>query len=626
MSLLKTKLNSEQIQIIQELGLTIQIELILKHLSLNKISQEEAYSQIRTILKKSKNNLKQPKLNFEDFKELLDEGDYIQASGTLNYSKSGEPSLFVQDLKILTKALRPLPEKMDYENFEERYLNRVVDFKMNTKDEKGLSVRQMIKLKSKYWQIWREEMINEGFLEIEAPIFETIPGGAEAKPFTTFYNELNQEVYLRISLELPQKKLIAGGFEKIFEIGRIFRNEGSSPQHLQEYTQIEWYCAYQDYDYGMHLTKKIYRRIINEILGGLIQTDYYGNQINWGEWCSKTEAQKNNWELLDGWPKIPYFEAVRYFSEGKIDMENKNLKQLLKIAKKLQISGIEENLGLGGIMDKIWKKIRVNITNPIFLILPPVELEPLAKKHPDQSNLTQRFQVVAGGNELGKGFSELNDPIDQDERFAIQQQARDSGNEEAQFMDEDYIKALELGTPPMAGFGTSERLFSFLLSKNIKECVTFPHIRSLKKEITKSEKDLVTHIVLLGGLSASNQSKLNITAQLYTSFSKIDTIKLTTIKENTAPNKSRVLTKTQHNILMKETKNKIDLINLKNQAEKADLLVICFTEEMKKSSNDEKSKAKQEIKKNSEIVYLGILIFGEKKKVEELTKNFALID
>jgi lysyl-tRNA synthetase class 2 len=436
-------------------------------------------------------------LSFEQFKTLIDEGDYIQAQGCLDKSKRGEPSLFVEKFTILTKCLRPLPDQLDYHNFEQRYTNRVVDLKMNTQDSSGMSVRRLVELKNIYWSIWRQEMQKQGFLEVECPIFEHIPGGAEAKPFTTFYNELDQEVFLRISLELPLKKLIAGGLEKVFEIGRIFRNEGSSPQHLQEYTQIEYYWAYSDYTDGMKLVKAIYQRIVKEILGKSEQIDYYGHQVDWGEWCSFKQAKDNGWGLvassgqilnsqeiqqsqdqdLQGWPIVSYYEAIRHFSKGQVDIENKDYPQLVELAKDLKIE-VEPGLGFSSLVDKIYKKTaRINIHSPIFLALVPVELEPLAKRNSDSPNLTERWQIVAGTAELGKCFSELNDPVDQFGRFEEQQAARDGGDQEAQFMDKNYVRALELGTPPMSGFGTSERFLSFLLGKHIKECVTFPHIK-----------------------------------------------------------------------------------------------------------------------------------------------------
>jgi lysyl-tRNA synthetase class 2 len=424
-------------------------------------------------------------VTFAIFKEFFEEGDFVQGFGVLDYSKSGEPSLFITELILLTKALRPLPEVLDYQNTEMRYLDRTADYKMNTKDEAGLSVRDIVRLKAKYWSIWRDEMEKEGFLSVEIPTLETIPGGAEAKPFTTFYNELDQEMYLRLSLELPLKKLIAGGFEAVYEIGKVFRNEGSSPQHLQEYTQIEWYKAYTDYHWAASFTKRVYQRIVKEILGTYTQVDYYGNNINWGEWCSQAEADKNNWQLTGGWPKIEYFDAVRYFSKGEIDVENKTAEQLVEICKGQGINEVRVEDGIATLYDKLWKKARVNTVNPFFLILPPVELEPLAKRDPKRPILTQRWQVVAGRAEHGKAFSELNDPIDQFGRFQEQQTARDNGNDEAQFMDPEYIKAMEYGMPPMSGFGISERFLSSLLGKHIKECVTFPHTR---QEISKEQK------------------------------------------------------------------------------------------------------------------------------------------
>ena len=216
-------------------GLYPQIESILENIQKGYYEPEKGSKMILALVEFALDKNSPTLMSFDDFKGLIDEGDYIQVSGKLDYSNSGEPSLFASNMTILTKSLRPLPDTMEYANTESRYLDRVADFKNNTKDEKGNSVRDIVRAKAKYWAIWREEMDKEGFTEVECPLMEAVPGGAEAKPFTTFYNELDQDMYLRISLELPLKKLIAGGFEKVYEIGRIFRNEGSSPQHLQEY-------------------------------------------------------------------------------------------------------------------------------------------------------------------------------------------------------------------------------------------------------------------------------------------------------------------------------------------------------------------------------------------------------
>jgi len=614
------------------------------------VFKQDLLDGANTLIEQKINNSNFGSLTFSQFKNLLDEGDYIQASGYLNRSQTGEPSLFVESVKILTKCLRPLPDKLDYENFEERYLNRVVDFKMNTKDENGLSVRDIVRLKQKYWHIWRDEMQKEGFLEVECPVFEKIPGGAEARPFTTFYNELDQEVYLRISLELPLKKLIAGGFERVFEIGRIFRNEGSSPQHLQEYTQIEFYWAYADYTDGMKLVKRIYQRIVQEILGQLKQIDYYGHEVNWGDWCSLATTLSNGWGLANneqvwepdltgqskqnippeahkifGWPIIPYYDAVKFYSNGEVDFRNKSLEDLLQIAKEKGVD-IEPGAGIASVMDKIYKKVaRPHIHNPIFLALVPVELEPLAKRHPPQPNLTERWQIVAGTAELGKCFSELNDPIDQFERFQQQQAARDAGDEEAQFMDEDYVKALELGTPPMAGFGTSERFLSFLLGKHIKECVTFPHVRTQENKPGKSKTTMVAHVVLWNHPELAEWQKYNTIAHLTASFAAREGKKLILFEHSHTQDGENIPMNIQHAIMIKQTDDLNKLRQLKRLAEQEKLLVTVFTEDMQLTSDDYKVNQLHTQKLSSEIKYLGVLVYGKKSLVEKLTTEFTKI-
>jgi lysyl-tRNA synthetase, class II len=566
-------------------------------------------------------------LSFTDFKKLIDEGDYLQISGTLEYSQTGEPSLFVESFTLLSKSLRPLPAPMEYTHLESRYLDRVADFKLNTKDAEGLSVRDVVRLKNKYWSIWREEMESEGFLSVENPIFEHIPGGAEAKPFKTFYNELNQEMFLRISLELPLKKLIAGGFERVYEIGRVFRNESSSPQHLQEFTFIEWYCAYTDYNWAAQLVKRVFQRVVVMVLGGMEQTDYYGGTINWGEWCSPELAEQNGWELEGGWPKIRYFDAVRYFSNGEIDTEGKSEAQLVEMCNQHGITDVKEQDGMGTLLDKLWKKARVNTTNPFFLILPPVELEPLAKRDTTNPFLTQRWQVVAGRAEHGKAFSELNDPVDQFGRFEKQQQARDNGNEEAQFMDPDYIKSMEYGMPPMSGFGISDRFLSSLLGKHIKECSTFPYIRREEEQKSlKAKKTMVAHAIILDTPDIPMWSKLNAAAHLSASFAARVGTDLIHINESESRDGEVIPMNIQHAILMKKTTERLDLLELKHSAEDIGLTVSVFTEEMRGSSNDEKVELEHSKKTATEIGYLGVLIFGKKGDVEKLTDQFDLFD
>jgi lysyl-tRNA synthetase, class II len=605
-------------------GLYPQIESILENIEKGYYEPEKGSKMILALIEFALDKKEPSLMGFDDFKSLVDEGDYVQVSGKLDYSNTGEPSLFADNITILAKSLRPLPDTMKYDNTESRYLDRVADFKNNTKDDKGNSVRDIVRAKAKYWSIWREEMEKEGFLEVECPVFESIPGGAEAKPFTTFYNELDQDMYLRISLELPLKKLISGGFEKVYEIGRIFRNEGSSPQHLQEYTQIEWYCAYTDYLWAAKFTKRVYQRVVKEILNTEIQIDYYGNKINWGNWCTPKMAKENGWIMLDdkdGWPMIPYFDAVRYFSKGEIDTENKTAEELCELGKKFDLE-LTPDLGMGTLLDKLWKKARVNTTDPFFLTLPPVELEPLAKRDPKNPELTQRWQVVAGRAEHGKAFSELNDPIDQFGRFEDQQKARDAGNEEAQFMDPEYIKAMEYGMPPMSGFGVSERFVSSLLGKHIRECVAFPHVRRESKN-SKTKETQVAHAIILNSEDVPMWSQMNAAAHLSASLAARQGDKLIWIDKNTTTDGVDIPMNIQHAIIMKTTDQRLKLLELKNEAEKAGLVVTCFTEEMRESSNDAIVTEKQSKKSSTDIGWLGVLVFGKKTKVEKLTESFT---
>jgi lysyl-tRNA synthetase, class II len=558
-------------------------------------------------------------LTFDEIKNLIDEGDYMQASGQLELSQRGQPSLVVDRINILTKALRPLPEELDYKNLEERYTNRVVDLKMNTQDDEGLGIREVIKMKAKYWEIWRDEMSKEGFLSVENPIFETIPGGAETKPFKTFYNELDQEMFLRISLELPLKKLIAGGFERVYEIGRVFRNESSSPQHLQDINFIEWYCAYTDYNWAATFVKKVFQRVVIEILGTNIQKDYYGGTIDWGEWCSQEEADKNNWDLEGGWPKIRYFDAVRYFSHGKIDTEGKSVEELLKMCQVNDINDVKIEDGIATLLDKLWKKARVNTTNPFFLILPPAELEPLAKRDPANPELVQRWQIVAGRAEHGKAFSELNDPIDQIARFESQQAARDAGNEEAQFMDEDYVRAMELGMPPLSGFGISDRFVSSLLGKHIKECCTFPYVKTIDNEKSRT---MLASSIILDTPDIPMWSKLNAASHLSASLSARLGRKLIGMDSSLTKDKIAIPMNIQHAITNLSADSSKQLIDCMFMAKNLGLDYSVFTQDMRDSKNDEEVDIAHYRKSIKEITVLGLMIFGKKSDVENLTAKF----
>ena len=396
---------------------------------------------------------------FVFIKETLDIGDFIEAKGTVFTTKRGEKSVLVKSIRILSKSMRPIPsEWYGLTDVETRLRKRYLDLLLNKE------VRDLFIKKSVFWNSVRSYLKNEGFLEVEMPVLEPIPGGAEAEPFTTHHNTLDMDFYLRISLELPLKKLLVGGFERVFEIGRIFRNEGIDREHLQDYTQMECYLAYADYGIMMKFVEKMYKKVISETFG-TAKISYGGKKIDWGK----------------KWATVDYYDAFKKASE--IDLKTATRDELFRKAKSLDVK-IEPNAGLpaqagkGRLIDGIYKKaIRPNLIEPCFLINPPVEVEPLAKRMEGDSTRVERFQVVACGTELGKGFSELNDPIDQRKRFEEQMKLRETGDKEAQRLDEDFLEALEYGMPPAAGFGMSERLFAVLMDKPVRETVVFPLMR-----------------------------------------------------------------------------------------------------------------------------------------------------
>lgn len=391
--------------------------------------------------------------DFDFWKSMIDIGDFVESNGVLFVTKKGEKSLEAKTLRMLMKSLRPLPSGFyGIEDDETRLRQRYLELILNPE------VRDMFRKKSIFWSTFRQALLEEGFLEVETPILELTPGGAEAEPFVTHYNALDTDYYLRISLEIALKKLMVGGYEKVFEIGRIFRNEGIDADHLQDYTQLEFYWGYTDYNDLMAFINKTYQRVVENVTGSL-KTDWKGTEIDWS----------------GVWPKVDYCEIFK--EKTGLDLLGSSDQDLYDFAKSSGIK-VDEKLGRGRIIDLIFKKFcRPSLIQPAFLINPPIEIEPLAKRMDDDDRRVYRFQVVACGSELGKGFSEANDPIDERERFEAQMNLRESGDAEAQMLDEDFLEALEYGMPTMSGFGISERLFAFLMNKPIRETVFFPSMR-----------------------------------------------------------------------------------------------------------------------------------------------------
>jgi lysyl-tRNA synthetase, class II len=394
----------------------------------------------------------QKKLLGENYKNLkfLDIGDYIGVEGEVIKTTAGQISIAPKSYTLLTKSLSPIPsEFFGLKDEETKLRKRYLDLMMNPE------LRDLFKKKNLFWQTIREYLVKNGGLEVETPALVNTTGGADARPFTTHHNAFDLDVYLRISPELYLKRLLVAGFEKVFEIGRIFRNEGVSDEHMQDYTQMEMYWAYKDYEWLMGFIEKMLQEVIEKVFGSL-RTKWKDQVIDWS----------------GNWPKVEYIKLLN--EKWNVNVEKLSVKDLNDLAKKLKVK-LEPNLGKGRILDSLYKKtIRPFIVQPMFLINHPVEVEPLAKRLDKNPNNVQRMQILVMGSELGKGFSELNDPLDQKKRFEEQQALRDAGDEEAQMMDEDFVEALEYGMPPAAGFGMSERFFAMLVGKSVREMQFFP--------------------------------------------------------------------------------------------------------------------------------------------------------
>jgi lysyl-tRNA synthetase class 2 len=398
------------------------------------------------------------------FRQNLDLGDFVEATGTMFLTRTGESSVRVERLKLLSKALRPLPvvKEKDGQVFdafsdkEQRYRQRYVDLAVNPE------VRDIFWTRARIVSAIRRFLDGQGFIEVETPVLQPLYGGAAARPFTTYHNQLKQKLYLRISDELYLKRLIAGGFERVYEIGRDFRNEGVSFKHNPEFTQIEFYAAYADYHHVMALTEEMVAYAAQEALGGttLVRD---GHEI----------------DLSPPWRRMRLRDAVREFTG--IDYEEHRDPDSLYSAI-VQMGGTpERKANWGKLIDPtLINYVEPHLIQPTFLYDYPLEVSPLAKKKPGEPHIVERFEFFIGGLEMGNAFSEINDPIDQRERFLASSQALAAGDEEAHPLDDDYVTALSYGMPPTGGFGMGiDRLTMLLTGKeSLREVILFPHLRT----------------------------------------------------------------------------------------------------------------------------------------------------
>ncbi|MCC7160435.1 lysine--tRNA ligase [Candidatus Nomurabacteria bacterium] len=397
-----------------------------------------------------KDVLGEDKLNF--WSEVVDIGDFVEIQGTFFKTNRGEKTLEAKDWGMLSKSLRPLPEKWHgLVDIEERFRKRYLDILMNPE------IKDLLFKKSKFWETTRNFMKDHGFLEVETPTLEVTTGGAEATPFKTYNEDFKLPLFLRISIgELWQKRLMSAGFAKTFEIGRAYRNEGSDANHLQEFTNMEFYWAYADYKDGMKLVEELYKKIAQDVFGTM-----------------QFETRGHKFDLGGEWKKIDYRETVK--KETGIDVLDTTYDEVKNTLDKLGV--VYDGTTMERLVDTLWKYCRRKISGPVFLTGHPKLVSPLSKSMPENSELTERFQIIIAGSEVGNGFSELNDPIDQAERFETQQELLKAGDKEAMMPDLEFVEMLEHGMPPTCGFGFGEMLFAFLADKPIRETQMFPLMR-----------------------------------------------------------------------------------------------------------------------------------------------------
>ncbi len=397
-------------------------------------------------------------LKFEEL-NLIDLYDFIEVGGVITKTQSGQQSILAKYIRVLSKTIRPLPNTL--EEKEDRFRRRYVDMAVHPE------VRERMKRRALFWEAHRQFFNNLGFYEVNIPILEHVPGGGDAVPFTTHMNAINQDFFLRISHELPLKRLIGGGFDKVYDIGARFRNEGLSDEHLPEHVAMEFYWAYADWMDGMKLIQELYTFILDKVYGGVKQFKIREFDVDFSK----------EWDVID-------FNEIFKERYEVSDIYNISLEEVKELLEK---NGIEfdRSINIARGVDALWKRIRKSIAGPAFLINHPKYLSPLQKPSLTNPNMVERFQPIIAGSELGNGWSEVNDPIDQYERFMEQQKLRDGGDNEAQWLDIDYVEMLEYGMPPTFGYGHSERVFWFLENVTARDGVPFPQLRFELDNLTK---------------------------------------------------------------------------------------------------------------------------------------------
>ena len=420
------------------------------------------------------------------FKRLLDLGDFVGVKGFVFRTQTGEISVHAQELTLLSKSLKPLPivkekDGQTYDAFEDpelRYRQRYVDLIVNR------GVKETFEKRSQVLKSMRAFFDGHGYMEVETPILQSIPGGASARPFITHHNSLNVDLYLRIATELYLKRLIVGGFEGVYEIGKNFRNEGMDRNHNPEFTCMELYVAYKDYKWMMAFTEQLLEKICLDVNG-----------------TTEVKIGDNTVSFKAPYRRLPILDAIK--EKTGYDLNGKSEDELREICKELKLETVDETFGKGKMIDEIFGEFcEGTFIQPTFITDYPIEMSPLSKKHRENPALTERFELMVNGKELANAYSELNDPIDQEERFQDQLRLSEKGDDEAMFIDQDFLRALQYGMPPTSGIGIGIDRLTMLMTgeTTIQEVLFFPQMRPEKKAPRDSdeaftslgvEKDLV---------------------------------------------------------------------------------------------------------------------------------------
>lgn len=548
---------------------------------------------------------------FTLFADTIDQGDFVEVSGIAFTTKRGEQSLEVKSWRILTKSIVPIPDSFyGLKDDDERYRKRYLDLLLND------DLRELFVKKSKFWRSMREFLEERGFMEVHTPTLETVATGAEADPFVTHHNDFDMDVFLRISIgELWQKRLMAGGLSKTYEIGRAYRNEGTSPDHLQEFTNMEFYWAYADYKKGMKLVQDMYQHIAQAVFE-----------------TTKFEARGHTFDLAGDWPEVNYVEEIK--KQTGIDVLNTDEKELQEFLKKQ--GSKSEAQTFERLVDSVWKQCRKNISGPVFMVGYPDFMQPLAKRDPKNKATVEQFQVLIGGAEIGKGYSELNDPEDQRQRFEHQQKLREAGDSEAMMPDYDFLEMLEQGMPPTCGFGAGERLFSFLVDKPIREVQLFPLMKPKKSQDLVisdnptdqviTEQDLTQRVIVVVREDLESWQVGNTIGHISAFLGNHMKDQFSTAKDFITSDKNLYPRNSQYPIIIKKAKSSEQLKNLIQKARDQKLLHHGFMKEMITFNEDEPLQEVLGQQTDDEVELFGVGIFGENEEVAKMTKKFSLWD